>query len=76
MGIGCGQRECCVSTGIHEGFTFGSGRLDFYGYWEIPCHICAREHERRFPEDGRCWPFQDQVENHAKEHHEPDAGRN
>lgn len=25
-----------VSTGIHEGLTFGYGQLDINGYWEFP----------------------------------------
>lgn len=51
------DHECFVSTGIHDGLTFGSGELDEYGYWEFPCHKCAREHEKNYPEDGKCWPF-------------------
>jgi len=35
--------RCKVSTGIHEGLTFGTGKLD----------------EQQFPEDGFCWPFTD-----------------
>lgn len=38
----CGHSDCACSTGIHEGLTFGHGRLDEYGYWEFPCAICAR----------------------------------
>lgn len=53
----CDNEECSVSTGIHERLTFGSGDIDFNGYWEIPCPICARAHEAKFPEDGECWPF-------------------
>lgn len=44
--------NCSVSTGIHEGLTFGSGELDYYGYWEIPCVICARAHEQKHPEEA------------------------
>jgi len=39
----CGNLKCSTSTGIHDGLTFGSGRLDEHGYWEFPCAICARE---------------------------------
>ena len=53
----CGNSDCCVSTGIHEGLTFGRGELDDLGYWEIPCGICAREWEEKYPEDAPCWPF-------------------
>lgn len=36
----CDDPECLVSTGIHEGTTFGKGKLDFNGFWEFPCAIC------------------------------------
>lgn len=36
----CGNQNCSVSTGICENLTFGSGKLDDYGYWEFPCKIC------------------------------------
>jgi len=48
-----------VSTGIHGGFTFGSGRLDFDGYWEFPCRECAEAWEKMHPEDEQCWPYHD-----------------
>jgi hypothetical protein len=57
----CGNEDCCTSTGIHEGLTFGRGELDFNGYWEIPCYECARAFEDQFPDKakewGPCWPF-------------------
>lgn len=37
----CGNPQCCTSTGIHEGLTFGHGKLDDLGYWEFPCRTCA-----------------------------------
>jgi hypothetical protein len=49
--------------GIHEGLTFGRGRLDDFGYWSIPCAICARAHEKAYPESTPCWPFEGQVFN-------------
>ena len=52
----CGKLECSVSTGIHEGPTFGSGKLDEHGFWEHPCDTCAREWEEIYPED-QAWPF-------------------
>lgn len=52
----CGNPKCGVSTGIHEGLTFGSGELDM-GYWEHPCFICARAWEKAHPEDAPCWPY-------------------
>jgi hypothetical protein len=57
-----GHEKCKCSSGIHEddnwpGFTFGSGHLDKFGYWEKPCFECARNHEKQHSEDGKCWPF-------------------
>jgi hypothetical protein len=57
MGNGCGDPKCSVSTGINDGLTFGSGNLDFNGFWEHPCNTCARWHEENYPQDGKCWPF-------------------
>jgi len=54
----CGNPDCGVSTGIHEGPTFGSGELDDHGYWEHPCGPCARRWEAEHPEDGPAWPFE------------------
>ena len=51
-----GHSQCRTSTGIHECLTFGSGRLDEYGFWENGCFECARSWEEQFPEDGPCWP--------------------
>lgn len=62
--------RCSASTGIHElpdadgsasrpwGLTFGSGKLNSSGYWEIPCAECARWHEKqdRVPV-GSYWPW-------------------
>jgi hypothetical protein len=53
----CGHADCFVSTGIHDGLTFGRGDLNDYGYWDEPCSTCARAHEAKHPEDGPCWPF-------------------
>ena len=36
----CGNSECSISTGICGSLTFGSGRLDDYGYWAKPCYVC------------------------------------
>lgn len=55
----CGNPECAVSSGIHEGLTFGSGTLDFNGFWSLPCAVCARAYERLRPEAVPCWPFDD-----------------
>lgn len=55
----CGNRRCCVSTGIHDGFTFGRGELDTNGYWQFPCRICARAYDEDNPDSeyGPAWPF-------------------
>ena len=62
--------RCSCSTGIHEntdadgsaakpyGFTFGSGALDRFGYWESPCADCARWHEQNDGVAvGAYWPW-------------------
>jgi hypothetical protein len=54
----CDNYECSVSSGIHEGLTFGSGKLDDLGFWEKPCGTCARAREKDHPEDIPCWPFE------------------
>lgn len=41
----CGNPKCSCSTGIHDGLTFGSGRLNKNGYCEHPCSICAQHHD-------------------------------
>lgn len=46
----CGNAKCKVSTGIHEGLTFGSGELDSNGYWSKPCYPCARASDARMPQ--------------------------
>jgi len=60
MDKACNNPKCGVSTSMFmEQLTFGSGDLDEYGFWEYPCAICAREYERRHPEDGMCWPLRE-----------------
>ena len=54
---GCGNKKCGVSTGICGSTTFGSGKLDDYGYWKNPCRKCAKAFEESTPKyKGRCWP--------------------
>jgi hypothetical protein len=50
------------SNGIHDGLTFGFGKLDGHGYWEIPDYGKAREMEieHRLPINSY-WPFQNVV---------------
>lgn len=55
----CGNPNCGRSSGIHDGLTFGSGKLDEFGFWEKPCGVCAREYEKRHP-DYLAWPFKNQ----------------
>jgi len=52
--------SCQVSNGIHDCFTFGTGKLDGTGFWEKPCYECARAYEEQFPESGLCWPHTDE----------------
>lgn len=33
--------QCCFSTGICGNSTAGQGELDYNGYWEFPCSLCA-----------------------------------
>jgi len=52
----CGYDDCAVSTAIDETtLTFGRGKLDDFGFWEILCLICAAEHKREYPKD-LVWP--------------------
>lgn len=46
----------------YRAYTFGSGELDEYGFWEKPCAICARANEEKHPEHGPCWPFAEGIE--------------
>jgi hypothetical protein len=55
--IGCNNFDCNISTGICGSKTFGSGKLDDCGYWDIPCDLCARMWEKDYPRDYPCWPF-------------------
>ena len=59
--------NCFISSGIHDGLTFGTGELDEYGYFEKPCYECAREWEKQYPESGQCWPFSEEYLNKHKE---------
>ncbi len=58
----CGNNWCSVSSGIHEGYTFGSGELDDYGYWSKPCRICAEQHDVEFAAGRRDAIIAEQVE--------------
>ncbi len=53
----CGYPDCGVSSDMEGHFTFGRGKLDDYGYWEHPCHPCARESEKEDGDGEKCWPF-------------------
>ncbi|MFW9871724.1 MAG: hypothetical protein ACFFG0_01390 [Candidatus Thorarchaeota archaeon] len=39
-GFGCGRAGCKASSAIDESVTFGTGKLDFNGFWENPCKKC------------------------------------
>lgn len=54
--------NCSVSTGIHDGLTFGKGELSSNGFWEFPCFECARHAEIRDQEpEGTYWPWEKQA---------------
>ena len=55
------NKQVQVSTGICGSLTFGHGDLDDCGYWSEPCSEAARQHEVKYPKDGACWPFSDEV---------------
>jgi hypothetical protein len=61
MNSGKHPDDCGCSTGIHEGITFGRGRLDFNGFWEFPCRPCAVAWDKAHPDDshGPAWPYDD-----------------
>jgi hypothetical protein len=52
--------KCSISTGIHDCFTFGTGKLSDNGFWSEPCYECARAHEEQFPDSGSCWPHSEE----------------
>jgi len=53
----CNNPHCSTSTGISGHLTFGSGKLDQYGYWSKPCRNCAEDFEFQYPWMGTCHPF-------------------
>lgn len=55
----CNNKNCSISSSVaYKEFTFGSGELDSFGYWQHPCMECAREYEikNKLPLNT-CWPF-------------------
>lgn len=59
--------KCGCSTGIHDGITFGQGELNFNGFWERPCGICARKYEKEHP-GKEAWPFSKEFLKRIKNH--------
>jgi hypothetical protein len=51
-----GHEKCGASSNIMEQPSFGRGKLDDLGFWEIPCYDCARSFEKANPQFGECWP--------------------
>lgn len=52
----CRRPDCSTSTSIDDiTLTFGLGRLDPNGFWQEPCHACARAFERENP-GKKAWP--------------------
>lgn len=62
--FGCGRSECGASTNIMEDASFGTGELDFNGFWEHGCYQCARAYEKSNPNE-KAWPYEDVSENDA-----------
>jgi hypothetical protein len=57
----CGHASCGISTSIDDvTLTFGRGDLDEFGYWKIPCAICAEAWQKDHP-DQPVWPRKDAV---------------
>jgi len=46
--------KCYASSVICGQITFGRGRLDNNGYWEIPCRECAERFAETNPEYDVC----------------------
>lgn len=62
--VGCGNPDCSCSNGIGDEITCGSGTLDDFGYWEHPCHPCARVLRKSLRAQGKAyevWPGDDFV---------------
>ena len=57
----CGNYNCSTSSSVLDFLTFGSGELDDNGFWENPCPVCARNFEKKHPELGPCWPFDEKT---------------
>lgn len=69
----CGNPDCSVSTGVHEGYTFGSGELDDHGFWSVPCRVCAAEHDARMAAGRRDQLIDEQVAYYVIEGHTTQA---
>lgn len=55
----CGAADCSTSTAIDDKtITFGRGKLDDLGFWEIPCVTCADAFKKAYPKTP-VWPVQD-----------------
>ena len=50
--------KCGGSTNIAEDPSFGWGKLDDYGFWEIGCSACARRYEQQNP-GQKAWPYKE-----------------
>ena len=46
-----------VSTTVYGDLSFGSGKLDDYGFWEFPDYEAARKWEEEHP-GVVCWPLE------------------
>lgn len=57
----CGDSTCACSSTIFDQVSFGRGGLDFNGFWNIPCVVCATDYKRRFPNES-VWPTTEDME--------------
>lgn len=69
----CGNPDCCCSSGIHDGITFGSGELDQFGFWEFPCRPCAVAADARMAAGERDRLIAHYVDHYRSLGHTPQA---
>jgi hypothetical protein len=51
--------------------TFGSGKLDAYGYWSKPCRICAEQHDAEMDAGRRDQLIDEQVAHYRSQGQTP-----
>lgn len=48
--LGLPHSACSFSTDIADGLSAGQGKLDGYGFFEIPCPVCVERVARKLAE--------------------------